>query len=558
MMNKIWDINSHARVVGYGRVSTEKQEDNTSLKGQETAYKRDRERYGWVEFPFIEESGSGTSIRHREGIQEVLRIVRSGEVDAVWVIDTDRLCRPEDLRDLAEIYDIFLENDVKLVTPTRIYDLSIDNDLFSFDIEGVLAKHNRRRLLQNMYRGKVATAKDGRNAGGAAPDGYIVDPKTGRYLPDPDRAEYARLAWDLVLNHDYTLRDLVKEFDKRGIRSVSGKKWSMTHFHDMFYNKEYLGKYIYGKTKFVKNRATGRPRRIKVSEKDWIVIDNAHEPLVSEKDFYGVHKKLKWRRKRLNHNTHLLTAIATCYLCGTPLHVKYSGRKRIPKYVCSGKRKNKTGCLSRWLCFHDLNERIWGKFKLLLENPALIEKLATPIHNVEYRLKELRNRQEKILDEIERVKTRKSRLLDLFLDSRFAKTQLEEKEDELNRIIIGYEKDYKLATAGIKALEEQPNDLTEIIKYMKVLCYSDTKLSYDQKVRIFRQFVWRVKLDENLNFELELYKTPIGEIPANFRSFPRKSAPPVAVKGAILNRLGDVFGQNVLTASEVTHSSSDF
>jgi len=124
-------------------------------------------------------------------------------------------------------------------------------------------------------------------------------------------------------------------------------------------------------------------------------------------------------------------------------------------------------------------------------------------------------------------------------------------------IIIGYETDYKLATAGIKALEEQPNDLTEIIKYMKVLCYSDTKLTYDQKVRIFRQFVWRVKLDESLNFELELYKTPIGEIPENFRSFPRKLAPPVAVKGAVLDGFGNVFGENVLTASQVTHSSSD-
>ena len=71
MNSKIWDINSHARVVGYGRVSTEQQEDNNSLTVQKEAYEKDKKRYGWVDLPFMQESGSGTSISEREGIKEV-------------------------------------------------------------------------------------------------------------------------------------------------------------------------------------------------------------------------------------------------------------------------------------------------------------------------------------------------------------------------------------------------------------------------------------------------------------------------------------------------------
>jgi len=529
MNNKICEANSQARVIGYGRVSTDAQLKNYSPEIQLEAYERDKKRYGWIDLPIMFESGSGTSIRERPVFQEVLRMVRNGEVDAVWLIDPDRACRPEDLRDLAEFLDTFSENDVKVVTPTRLYDLLIDNDLFSLDIEGVLAKHNRRRLLQNMNRGKLAKAKDGKNAGGAAPEGYLVDPKTKKYALDPDRTECAKLAWDLAYNHDYTLRQLVKEYDKRGILSKGGKKWSLTHFHDMFYNIEYLGFYVYGRTKYLKDKKTGEHKKIKVPQKDWIIVENAHEPLVTPELFYGVQEKLRLRKKRVNHMTHMLTGIATCYLCGNPVHIKYNG-KRKPKYVCV---KKETGCISRWLDFYDLNDRVWDKFKLILENPDLIEKLAMPLKNVEYRLQELRDRQQKIQSEIARIETKKQKLLDLYLDGKYSKVDLDVKKEELEKNIFAYRNEYNLATAGIRALEEQPNDLTEIIKYMKVLCYADTKLTYDQNVRIFRQFVYRVKLDVNLNFEMELYKTPLGDLPANFRSFP-KDLPETKVKSGVM------------------------
>lgn len=551
MINKIWHNNSHARVVGYGRVSTEKQEDNNSLRVQAEAYDRDKRRYGWNNLPFIEESGSGTSIQARGGVKEVLRLVASGEVDGVWVIDPDRLCRPEDLRDLAEIYETFVQSDVKLVTPTRIYDLSIDNDLFSFDIEGVLAKHNRRRLLQNMNRGKIAAAKEGRNAGGAAPDGYDVDHKTGKYIIDPQRADYVRLAWDLVYNKDYTLRQLVSEFDKRGIRSVSGKKWSLTHFHDMFFNEEYLGKYIYGKTKIIRDRKTGRVRRVKRPRNEWIVVENAHQPLINEELFYGVQEKLRWRRKRINYYTHLLTAIATCPLCGSPLHVKYSHGGQNPKYVCTEKRR---GCASRWLNLNELNDKVWDKFKRLLENPDLVKKLASPLESVEYRLNELRNKLKRVQEEIGKVEVKKKKLLDLYLDAKFTKTELDEKNEELNKSLQTSRHEFDVLNAGIKALSEQPNDLTEIIKYMRILYCSKTKLTYSQKVRIFRQFVYKVKLDQHLEFDFELYKTPLGDVPLKFRSFPRQLE--TAVQTPVLNRLGDVLGQNISSSLKVTYSSS--
>lgn len=110
---------------------------------------------------------------------------------------------------------------------------------------------------------------------------------------------------------------------------------------------------------------------------------------------------------------------------------------------------------------------------------------------------------------------------------------------ELEKNVMAYKSEYDLAIVRIRALEEQPYDLAEIIKYMKILHYTDIKLTYDQKVRILRQFVYRVKLDEGLNFEMELYITSLGDMPANFRSFP-KDLPGTAVKETILDSLGGI------------------
>jgi len=162
MVNKIWDVNSHARVIGYARVSTSKQGSSNYLKAQRKGYDRDKTRYGWTTPPFIEDRCVGFSLKGRAGLKKVLNLVRNGHVDAVWVANLDRLWHCENLRDLAKIYDAFLKHNVKLVTPDKIYDLSNCADTFSFDMEGILAKYNRRRLLQHKKAYKKNVVKKGR------------------------------------------------------------------------------------------------------------------------------------------------------------------------------------------------------------------------------------------------------------------------------------------------------------------------------------------------------------------------------------------------------------
>lgn len=153
MKSKIYDANSHARMVNYRRVGVKYQHGISSLKMQREAYEKDRKLYGWVTVASIEDIGSGASLS-RDGIKKVLRLIKNKEVDGIYVTSPDRLYRPGGLRDLAGICDAFIKNNVKLVTPARVYDLNREGDLLSFDIQGLLAKYNRRCILEKIKKCK--------------------------------------------------------------------------------------------------------------------------------------------------------------------------------------------------------------------------------------------------------------------------------------------------------------------------------------------------------------------------------------------------------------------
>ena len=69
--------------------------------------------------------------------------IQQGEVDALWVKETDRLSRPENLGDLSLISETLATHDTELIVDSRTFDLAEDTSVLMLDFEGVLAK---RRL----------------------------------------------------------------------------------------------------------------------------------------------------------------------------------------------------------------------------------------------------------------------------------------------------------------------------------------------------------------------------------------------------------------------------
>ena len=138
-MNKddIFNPNIFTKVIGYGRVSTPGQEDNWSEKSQRSMYAELQKGFNWGDEDFLYDVGSGTSLEQRPKMRELLERIEKNNGDgicAIFVVEQDRLSRPERLYDYARICDALSEFDIKLVVQRTVIDLLEDAGNMVFDL----------------------------------------------------------------------------------------------------------------------------------------------------------------------------------------------------------------------------------------------------------------------------------------------------------------------------------------------------------------------------------------------------------------------------------------
>ncbi|MEE8161721.1 MAG: recombinase family protein, partial [Acidobacteriota bacterium] len=126
MVDVINSGSSRKRVIGYGRVSTEEQEANYSLDAQKSRFETLCEQNQWESLGFHSETASGTSIRERPVLCQVIQQIKGGGVDALWVKEIDRLTRPENLGDISDIAELLASTDTLLIVDTREANLQED------------------------------------------------------------------------------------------------------------------------------------------------------------------------------------------------------------------------------------------------------------------------------------------------------------------------------------------------------------------------------------------------------------------------------------------------
>ena len=85
------------------------------------------------------------------------------------VTDFDRLARPDNLRDLGRIQEVFIEHDVKIVTLSDVIDLSDDDQWFVSSLLGIVGAKEKKKIVSRMKRGIQAKKEAGGFYGGIPP-----------------------------------------------------------------------------------------------------------------------------------------------------------------------------------------------------------------------------------------------------------------------------------------------------------------------------------------------------------------------------------------------------
>lgn len=154
------------RIIGYIRVSTAGQEDNTSLQGQKERVLSYGQYKGHDLIELIEEVGSGKSADTRPEFQRALQMLRDGTADGLVVCKLDRLGR--NVRDILQLVDeVFQPLDKALMILDSELDTSTPTGRMMLTMLSAMAEMERGLITERTQGGRKAKAKAGGYAFGS-------------------------------------------------------------------------------------------------------------------------------------------------------------------------------------------------------------------------------------------------------------------------------------------------------------------------------------------------------------------------------------------------------
>lgn len=237
------------RAVGYARVSTDSQTENTSIDLQIEKIKEYCKLYNYelVEI-FIDNGKTGSSTDKREAYMNMMEFVAQSEnyIDALVILKADRIHRR--LKNLlVMIEDNLQPMGVAFISITENFDTSTGQGMLFLQMIGSFAEFERKVINERTKSGRVKTAKNKQYAGGEPAYGYkalnndlIVDEKAAQTV----KKIFSTYAQGCSMNY------IAATLNKDTIPTKSEKcQWSRQTINYILHNPIYTGLYTYhGKT----------------------------------------------------------------------------------------------------------------------------------------------------------------------------------------------------------------------------------------------------------------------------------------------------------------------
>jgi site-specific DNA recombinase len=282
------------RTAIYTRLSLDRSGRSENTQLQERECRSFAEDQGWPVvqvFTDNDVSVSRYSKKPRPGYEQLLQLIRAGEIDAVLVTEMTRLYRR--LEELLELLRLAEASPLQRIQTTdgSAYLLSTAKGVHSAIASVNNAVLESRRISDRTRRKKKARAAEGRFNGGPRPFGYEPDGVTVR----ESEAKVVRWCYERLLAGD-SLRTLVRTLNAEG-----------GHWHAHTLRQILTSKRIIGVRVHQGNEYPAVWPGI-VDREDWqrvqVILDE-------KRRFVGANKK--------GTRSYLLTGMAHCGLCGNQL-----------------------------------------------------------------------------------------------------------------------------------------------------------------------------------------------------------------------------------------------
>lgn len=324
---------------------------------------------------YCDDGCSGTNF-DRPSFKKMLSDIDEGKINLVIVKDLSRFGR--NYVEAGMYVQRFTDSNIRFIAADDNYDSLVNSDDLLFPIKNVVNEMYARDVSKKTKAAKKAKARDGQFIGSKVPFSYKIDPNDRHHLiVDEPAAQVVKrifrlasegvgynkmakifreekvltpIAYFNLNNPDYFKSDYWrKEFD-----------WHVTSIRAILNNEVYLGKLVYGKQR---NKSMKSKEKVRNPKEDWIVVENCHEPIITQELWDTVHKILNAKHRPAKAGeVQMFAGLLYCSDCGHCLTYSQKQRKDGSyhgAYSCwMYKTHGKEYCASHYITFDTIYELV--------------------------------------------------------------------------------------------------------------------------------------------------------------------------------------------------------
>lgn len=502
------------RVVFYGRVSTQSDEQIAAFDNQMVWYKQLLALHPeWTVVGEYEDAGvTGTSVRKRKGFQQMLDDgIKYHKFDLIVTRETKRFAR--NTVDALSYVRLLKQHGIEVYfVNDGIWTISDNDGELRLSIMATIAQEESRKTSENVRAGQRISRQKGVLRGTGNILGYR---RVGRnqYELDTEQAVIVKKIYKWYLSGD-GIRTIKRKLEEHGYRTATGKsRWQFQVIDDILRNPFYTGRQrqmeMISDGYLTQNRVKNSPDQIEYIRGDY-------EPIISEEAFKEVGRIREQRYNKMNSKGKKESRSVWCgkYLCGCgcgTVRRAASGNEYI--FICHSQHMNgikvKSGIIDtedacslrtilEWkldmIAWYVIND-VWGTSRTDMSQAL---KMIEECYREETTMSQIEINAVK--EKIGKLENRKRGLLDMRADGEITKEEYAAKRNEyeiqINKLNISIAEaetdqivpaDYNKKISSIKQALE------------KILDLSQPKLNRD----VVDGFVWKlVHISDN---EFDIY-----------------------------------------------------
>lgn len=314
---------------------------------------------------------TGSTAVDRPGFQELVTLVSLGQIGIVFAYDATRLAR--NCTDWYQLLDLCGLRQCLVGDQDGIYDPATSNGRLILGLKGLIAELELHTIRARLLAGTIAKAERGELAI-PLPAGLVRVKETGAVILEPDREVQARIKLVFqTMREKKSLPKVVRHFRKHDLKVPRRDKWGGTYWKqatlsvisEVVHNPAYAGAYVWGRTRWVKSKKTGRKQQLSLPRDQWrVCLRDRFPAYVSWNVFERIEAMLKDNHAEYQQyqtrgvpreGKALLQGIVYCGECGHKMSLQY---KHGAQHLCNFRKMQEAQTLCQRLPGDALDDQV--------------------------------------------------------------------------------------------------------------------------------------------------------------------------------------------------------